>query len=560
MKRSVLRIVYVVIYVLWLIPAGGTHAAQIDSVFDQIDLLVDVRHEIINSFVEKPDEQAMIEAAVRSMVNSLGDRYTIFLTADEIEPFDMRIRGSFSGVGAEIDIHDDRLRIVTPLEDSPAWRAGVLAGDTVLEIDGETTRGITLAKAVKRLTGPVGTQVTVKVRHESGDEEVIIITRAKINVQTVRGLHRDAQGHWDYMLDPVNRIGYLRVTQFTAVTAQNIRIALEQLLAQDVRGLILDLRFNPGGLLESAVQVCDMFLQKGQRIVSTKGRRTPEQIMQATDQTLAAMLPIVVLANGGSASAAEIVTGALSDNHRAKFIGSRTFGKGSVQQVKMLDTGLGALKITNAYYYLPSGRMIHRRKDSKVWGVDPDDGFYVSMTPDQIREMIKIRREGDILKAHAQSVDGQAITPKWIGSSLADPQLAAGLTALLGQLDEGDWPQVGQAGASVLVRQSQRANLLNQRDLIQERLEQIELELAKLNGEAAKGTEVELPIADLGQGPEPESSLLPEVAPSEPAASPVPVDQEELEPLLEQEVVPEPKQDEDHSSSPDLPDPKATGP
>ncbi len=451
------------------------------GVFNQIDLLVDVRHEIVSSYVEVPDQERMIEEAVRAMVASLEDRYTVFLASDELAPFDKQVRGSFSGIGAEIDIHDNRLRIVSPLEDSPAWNAGVMAGDTVLEIDGQSTEGITIVDAVSRLTGPEGTTVTIKVRHESGEEQEMVITRARINVQTVRGFRRDADNHWNYMLDISHGIAYIRITQFTHSTAEGVRQALDRLQRRGMKGLILDMRFNPGGLLESAVEVSDLFLEGSKRIVSVKGRAVPERVHESNDDTAIDAIPMVVLANEASASAAEIVTGALSDNQRAKFIGSRTFGKGSVQQVKMLESGLGALKITHAYYYLPSGRNIHRREGKDVWGVDPDDGFFVPMDADQVKNMIEIRRDSGLLRAGGHNKVPATVTPQWVEEKLADIQLAAGLEAITHKLAEGDWPFVGQSGADELVRQSMRANLVRQRNLLDERLQLIERELAELD-------------------------------------------------------------------------------
>ncbi len=476
-------------------------AAQDENVFDQLDLLVDVRHEIVHSYVEDPDQQKMTEQAVRAMVASLDDRYTVFLTTDELDPFDKQVRGTFSGIGAEIDLHNERLRIVSPLEESPAWNSGVLAGDLVLEINGESTEGITIREAVNKLTGPEGTQVTIKVRHETGDEETITITRARINVQTVRGIRRDADNHWVYMLDPANQVGYIRITQFTDSTAQSVRAALDQLLDQGAKGLILDLRFNPGGLLESAVAISDFFLDGDKRIVSVKGRVVPERVRYSTNDTTIQPLPLVVLANEASASASEIVTGALLDNGRAVFIGTRTFGKGSVQQVKMLDSGLGAIKITHAYYYLPNGRNIHRRSDDEVWGVDPADGYYVPMSPDQAKKMIEIRRESGFLRAGGTQ-DLPDITPEWIEQEMADLQLAAALRAMVGKLTTGDWPIVGQSDADQLARLSQRENLKRQRDLLNERLEWVEEELAKLDDPDASNEEASEPddlAADEGQ-------------------------------------------------------------
>lgn len=463
--------------------------ARQTTAFEQLDLLVDVRHEIVKEYVEEPDQEQMTQSAVRAMIGALKDPYTIYLAPDELKAFDNQVRGTFSGIGAEVDIHDNRLRIITPLEGSPAWKAGVMAGDIVLDIDGVTTEGMKINEAVRKLQGPEGTQVTIRVRHANGDENQITITRAQINVRTVKGVRLDAQQRWDYLLDHANRIGYIRVTQFTDSTAPDMADALKQLKALNVRGLILDLRFNPGGLLESAEQISDMFLAGGKRIVSVRGRVIPERVTMSTQDAILPDTPLVVLANEGSASAAEIVTGALFDNERACFVGTRTFGKGSVQQVRMLESGQGAIKITNAYYYLPSGRNIHRRTDKDVWGVDPADGFYVPMDTEQVRAMLKVRNETDarppLTQPATQPASTPAVTPESIEKDLADPQLAAGFKALVGYLADKNWPKVGLSNAQALAVESRRALLTRQREQIQERLDAIDTELDRLDNNAA---------------------------------------------------------------------------
>jgi carboxyl-terminal processing protease len=327
--------------------------------------------------------------------------------------------------------------------------------------------------------------VTLRVRHPSGVEAALPITRAQITMQTVRGPRRGADEHWDFMLDPVHAIGYIRIGQFTDTTAGELKAALAQLQDRQFRGLILDLRFNPGGLLESAVQVGNMFLPAGQRIVSVRGRVVPETVYTSTGAGLIAPVPVVVLANESSASAAEIVTGALSDNHRARFVGTRTFGKGSVQQVRALENGEGALKITNAYYYLPNGRNIHRRKDKDVWGVDPDEGCYVSMTAQQVEAMVKTRNAGDILGVPGATTE-PAVTPDSIRRDMQDPQLAAALRSVLGKLADGHWPVVGLSQAQALALETQRAGLLHQREALTERLGQVDQELEKIEHAATR--------------------------------------------------------------------------
>lgn len=461
------------------------------SVFDQIDLLVDIRHEIVSEYVETPDENKMVQQAVRGMVDSLSDPFTVYMPPEEMAAFDKQIRGSFSGIGAEVDIHQNRLRIVSPLEGSPAWKAGVMAGDIVLEINGESTLNMKINDCIERLTGPEGTQVKIKIRHENGEETELTITRQKINVQTVKGARRGPDGKWDYMLDPDNKIGYIRLTQFTEPTVEEFRAAVKQLESAGAKGLIFDMRFNPGGLLEAAVAISNIFLEKGQRIVSVKGRAVPERVEVATVDGHFPSVPMVVLANEASASASEVVTGALTDNGRALFVGTRTFGKGSVQQVKLLDNNQGALKITNAYYYLPKGRNIHRREGSDTWGVDPSENCYVPMNTDQIRKMLQTRNESDVLRGNggnggaATKPAAVRVTPDMVENQMFDPQLAAGLRAVLGKIEKNEWPKVGLSGAQQIARQARHDNLVRQRDAMKQRLDEIEVEINKLDANAA---------------------------------------------------------------------------
>jgi carboxyl-terminal processing protease len=472
------RLTLIIAFSAVLVLLTDALAAKQAEVYKQLDLLVEIRHELVDSYVEEPDQLDLVQAAVQGMVESLDDPYTVFVPAEEVRQFADRLTGSFSGIGAEIDMLDGRPRIVTPLEDSPAWKAGIMAGDVILEVDGVTTQDESQMDVIKRIKGEEGTDVVLKVRRETGDELDITITRAEINVQTIRGARRQADQSYDFMLDPVNRIGYIRISQFTGKTVEELREAIGLLLAQDVQGLVLDMRFDPGGLLDAAVEICDMFLTEGQRIVSTRGRKWPEQVYDSTDQTLLPDTPIVVLANEGSASASEVVTGALSDNERALFVGTRTFGKGSVQQVRELESGLGALKLTGAYYYLPSGRNIHKTPDAEVWGVDRDEGASVPMSFEAYEKMIMTRREADVLRAENGHSEVSDITPDFIQDQMHDPQLAAALRALLGKLTENEWPTVGLSNAEELVKQRERDQLERRRALLLEELERVETELA----------------------------------------------------------------------------------
>ncbi|MEM6756863.1 MAG: S41 family peptidase, partial [Planctomycetota bacterium] len=329
------------------------------------------------------------------------------------------------------------------------------------------------------LTGEAGTDVTIKVRHETGEEEEITITRGLIEVQSVRGFRREADQSFDFMLDDENRIGYVRLTSFSQKTVEDLTEVLAELEAEGMTGLIIDVRFDPGGLLTAAVAISDMFLDEGQRIVSIKGRRTREQAFDATSDTLVDPgVEVVILANEASASASEILAGALSENERALFVGTRTFGKGSVQNVRMLDASAGAIKLTNAYYYLPSGRNIHRRPDKDTWGVDPTAGSYVAMTPDEISAMIDVRRDGDAVRQRKDS--NEPVTPEWIEDELKDPQLSAALSAVLGKLDSGAWPTVGEDGADELAKAGRIAGLERRREALAEALAEVDTRIADL--------------------------------------------------------------------------------
>lgn len=463
---------------LW---TSNTMARKNDA-FEQIGLLYNIRRELVVSHVEEPDQDKMLRAAVEGMISSLGDPYTTYLFPEDIKQFDKSVRGTFSGIGAEVIIDEtlNRVKIVSPLEESPAWKSGVLAGDIIYEIDGVDTEGLSITDAVDKLTGPVGTQVTILVRHKTGEKATITITRAVINVQTVKGFSRDKDHHWNYMLDEKNKVGYIRLSQFNENSGPAMKKALEELNAQGAKAVILDLRFDPGGLLPTAIEVADMFLPAGKKIVSIKGRVVPESANFATDEGTVFTGDVIVLANESSASASEIVTGALHDNGRAKFIGTRTFGKGSVQQVRPLASGEGALKITNAYYYLPNGEKIHRIKNATTWGVNPDPGFYVAMKPQEITDMLKIRRDGDILNDENGAENRKSITADWIRENLKDIQLAAGLQAAVGKITTGEWPKVGTDGTDEVRNITMLENLIRTRELLQERMDEVQKQIKKI--------------------------------------------------------------------------------
>ena len=337
------------------------------------------------------------------------------------------------------------LVIVTPLEGSPALRSGVMAGDRVTEIDGEGIFGKSTDECIELLQGEPGTTVVITVER-AGETIEIPIERARIQTLAVKGFHR-ASDEWQYVIDPARRIAYVRLTQFTPGCADEVRAALEGAMEEgSVGGLVLDLRWNPGGLLSEAGAIADLFLESGV-IVSTRGRSVPEEVREARSAGTLAPFPIAVLVNGGSASASEVLAGALQDNGRAVVVGTRTFGKGSVQSVRPLPRGGGAqLKVTEQRYYLPSGRSIHRLPGESVWGVDPDEGFWVEMTNEQTRAMLEVRRAEEIIDGRDQGSGVDWRDTDVVLGYLSDPQLEAAVRAVQGRVDTGRWTATGEAG------------------------------------------------------------------------------------------------------------------
>ncbi len=422
------------------------------------------------------------------MIKTLDDQHTNSFTADQYKRFNKQIRGSFSGIGAEISKEDGHIIIVSPLEDSPAYKAGIMAGDIILEINGELADDITTLEAVEQITGPEGTEVQLLVRHPNNVEELISIIRQKIKINTIKGFKRDQNGHWNFIIDPQLKIGYIRMTQFSQTSYNLFKQALDNLVSSQMKGLIIDLRYNPGGLLDAAVKISDLFLDEGV-IVSTKGRNRKEEIYHAHKNGFTNDFPIVIIVNEHSASASEILSGALKDNNRAIILGTRTYGKGSVQQ--KFDLGeYGGAKVTTALYYMPNGKNINKNKNAETWGVDPTDGYYIPMTVDQQIEMNKARRKDDVLRQNGEIIPQNenqiphdfnvTITPQWIDENLADPQLAAALTTITAKITQGQFIPVGKSNATLLAHITKRGNLKRAQSLILEELDEIDKELQRL--------------------------------------------------------------------------------
>ena len=379
MKR---RLIYgLVIAVVLLNLAIGAHiylssaqaAESKDSVYPNLELFANVLEKVRTDYVDGTNltYHDLVYDALKGMIGSL-DPHSEFMDPEEYQELQSDTEGEFGGLGLVVTMKDNYVTVVTPMDDTPGFRAGILAGDRIVKINGRSAEKMALPDAVKMLRGKPDTQVTVTIQRPlSGLTRDFTLTRAIINVDMVK----DINGKKDFPLGP-DKIGYIRITTFGDNTSDELEDALKTLKAEGMQALILDLRGNPGGLLDEAVGVCSKFLPRGQLVVTTEGRDPDQNSTRRADghgDELKGM-PMVVLVNLGSASASEIVTGCLQDLHRAVILGEKTFGKGSVQSIFPLDDG-SALKLTTAKYYTPSHRVIHEH------GITPD--VVVPMTDEE---------------------------------------------------------------------------------------------------------------------------------------------------------------------------------
>jgi len=369
--------------------------------FELMLLFADTLDQIERNYVKKVSRRELMEAAIRGLLTKL-DPHSNYIPPKDLDKFRTDVENQFGGIGITVTVEEGHLKIISPIVGSPAYRAGLQAGDKIIKIEGEGTKDITLNEAVRKLKGPVGTKVSFTVLHPADDStRTVTLRREIVRVRTVLGDKRKESDQWDFMLDDERKIAYIRITGFGRQTPGELRDALQQLELQGMKGLILDLRFNPGGLLSAAIKISDMFVTDGV-IVSTSGRNVREQVWRASGKGTFTGFPITILVNRYSASASEIVSACLQDHKRAVVIGSRSFGKGSVQNIIELEGGRSALKLTTAGYKRPSGKNIHRfpdAKDSDEWGVKPDPGFEVTLTAGQMSKLLDVRRKRDIIQA-----------------------------------------------------------------------------------------------------------------------------------------------------------------
>ncbi len=367
---------------------GGATAAAADT-YRQLNLFGDVFERIRADYVEEPEEAELIESAIDGMLSSL-DPHSSYLNPKNFRDMQVQTRGEFGGLGIEVTMENGLVKVVSPIDDTPAARAGVQAGDLITHLDGEPVLGMTLREAVDKMRGPVDAPIVLTIRREGVEKPLDIkVVRDIIRIKSVR--HR---------VD--DDVGYLRITQFNEQTADGLKAAIEAIAKEipgdKLKGYVLDLRNNPGGLLDQAIAVSDAFLERGE-IVSTRGRRAEDtQRFTARAGDSVKGKPVIVLVNGGSASASEIVAGALQDHRRATIVGSRSFGKGSVQTIIPLGRN-GAIRLTTARYYTPSGRSIQAR------GIDPDIQV-IQELPDELKGESAKTGEAS-LRGHLEGENGQ---------------------------------------------------------------------------------------------------------------------------------------------------------
>jgi carboxyl-terminal processing protease len=405
---------------------GSAAKAAASDTYRELNLFGDVFERVRADYVEKPEDSKLVESAINGMLAGL-DPHSSYMDAKSFRDMQVQTRGEFGGLGIEVTMEDGLVKVVAPIDDTPAAKAGVMANDIITQLDNEAVQGLTLNQAVDKMRGPVNTKIKLTIMRKGSDKPIeVSIVRDIIRVKSVRS-HPEGSD-----------VGYIRITQFNEQTTDGLKQAItdlnNQLGADKIKGYIIDLRNNPGGLLDQAISVSDTFLDKGE-IVSTRGRNPEEtQRFNARPGDMTKNKPVILLINGGSASASEIVAGALQDHKRATLIGTRSFGKGSVQTIIPLGAGNGALRLTTARYYTPSGRSIQAK------GITPDIEVLQDV-PDDLKARTDSKGEASLrghLKAEGNEESGsQSYVPP---DEKDDKALKMGLDLLRGSASNAAFP------------------------------------------------------------------------------------------------------------------------
>ncbi len=367
-------------------------AAAVDT-YRQLNLFGDIFERVRSHYVEKPDDSKLVESAINGMLNGL-DPHSSYMDPKSFRDMQVQTRGEFGGLGIEVTMEEGLVKVVAPIDDTPAAKAGVRAGDIITHLDDEAVQGLTLNQAVEKMRGQVNTKIRLKITRKGVEKPIeVTIMRDVIRVRSVRSR---VEG---------DDVGVIRITQFNEQTTDGLKKAISDIANQipneKLKGYVIDLRNNPGGLLDQAISVSDTFLERGE-IVSTRGRDPEEtQRFNARAGDLTKNKPLIVLINGGSASASEIVAGALQDHKRATLLGTRTFGKGSVQTIIPLGSGNGALRLTTARYFTPSGKSIQAK------GITPDIEVLQDV-PDEVKTRAAEAKGESSLRGHLKAEGEEA--------------------------------------------------------------------------------------------------------------------------------------------------------
>jgi carboxyl-terminal processing protease len=418
MKRSGLIAIVAATMVVFSLrqDVGAAASGNSAETYKQLNLFGEVFERVRAEYVDDVSDDTLVESAINGMLTSL-DPHSNYLNTKNFNDMKVQTRGEFGGLGIEVSMENGVVKVVSPIDDTPAARAGLKPGDLITHLDGDPVQGMSLPEAVEKMRGLINTEIKLTIRREGKEPFDVKLTRATIKIQSVRS-HLEG-----------DNIGYIRITSFneqTDVGLNNVMKNLKQQAGNKLLGVILDLRNNPGGLLDQAVAVSDAFIDKGE-IVSTRGRRAEDaQRYNARPGDIAAGLPIAVLINGGSASASEIVAGALQDHHRAILLGTKSFGKGSVQTIIPLP-GHGAMRLTTARYYTPSGRSIQAK------GIDPDIVVEAAKIEKPTEKGEKPVRASDVKKDDSgdDPPEQSSVDPAVMGTP-ADYQLARAVDMLRG--------------------------------------------------------------------------------------------------------------------------------
>ena len=418
MKRSgILAAVAAAVVLLSLRQDVGAATSNSTETYKQLNLFGEVFERVRAEYVDDVNDDSLVESAINGMLTSL-DPHSKYLNTKNFNDMKVQTRGEFGGLGIEVSMENGLVKVVSPIDDTPAARAGLKPGDLITHLDGDPVQGMTLPEAVEKMRGPISSEIKLTIRREGRDPFDVKLTRATIKIQSVRS-HLEG-----------DNLAYIRITTFNEQTDVGLNNAMKNLKQQaggKLLGVVLDLRNDPGGLLDQAVAVADAFLDKGE-IVSTRGRRSEDaQRYNARPGDIAAGLPVAVLINGGSASASEIVAGALQDHHRAILLGTRSFGKGSVQTIIPLP-GHGAMRLTTARYYTPSGRSIQAK------GIDPDivvDAAKIEKTPEKGEAKVATASDLKGDDPAEGSAEQSSVDPSIIGTP-ADYQLTRAVDMLRG--------------------------------------------------------------------------------------------------------------------------------